>query len=628
MKFVATKFASATIKDAGTYYDNQGTDTFTITGGPSGNVYEYSALDLNGVAVTSVNCGAFVDTSPTNSDNVFTFTSGIPSLKSFRVKVTLDSTSTDTDVLRLIDSGLDVLWSGTFVVVPKVTFAGTVVEDDEVTPVSGATVTATHDATKTDTTAGDGSFSITGFDQTGVTYKFIVSKTGYVDKVVTGSEISAGDVVLESLGVGSGTISGTITLSDDAAPFASGTVSVKVKAAGQYLVDSLGNAVMVYANPTDGTYTFPVSATYASDGPFTVEFRKNGYIFGEFIDSATAGILTGVALDAANADITLDPVTIISVTGTPQDADVDGTNDQVLVKITAEAGLTPEEFDGTATEIQVLDSDGNDLVSSLDVFASEGAKTWSFTHTAYENFSITVYADVSEDRDVDAGYAKTKVWSYVKSATVPDETDLVNPTITGGTATSTSGETEVILPPGGMTGEIHDVCTIAIVEADASDAGATQITGSEIVEVVLTDENGEEADNDDIQRIEITIKFDQTVVTPGSLEAGTYVIYQADSLADMAAGNATVVPVSQIIPPVDYTNGYVTFWVNHLSSFGVGGGSTPAAVVGSSGGGCFIETTSNGIANPTVLILLLIFVVLAGCSLTVLRRSKGVVDKQ
>lgn len=641
MKLVATKFATATIKDAGTYYDNQGTDTFTITGGPTGSDYEYSALDLNGVAVTSVNCGAFVDTSPTNSDNVFTFTSGIPSLKSFRVKVTLDSTSADTDVQRLIDSDLDVLWSGIFVVVPKVTFDGFVVEDDEVTPVSGATVTATHDALKTDTTAGDGSFSITGFDQTGVTYKFVVSKTGYVDKVVTGSAISAGDIVLEGLGSGSGTISGTIYLSDNPAPplVAPGPVSVKVKAAGQYLVDSLGNTVTVYANPIGDPYTFPytfpVSATYASDGPFTVEFRKNGYIFGEFIDGATEGILTGVALDASNADITLNPVTIVSVTGTPQDADVDGANDQVLVKITAEAGLTPEEFDGTTTEIRVLDSGGNDLVSSLDVFASEGAKTWSFTHSAYENFSITLYADVSEDRDEDAGYAAMKVWSYVKSATVPDETDIVDPKTTGGTATSTSGDSEVTLPPGGMTGEILDVCTIAIVEADASDAGATQITGSEIVEVVMTDENGEEADNDDIQRIEITIKFDQTVVIPGSLEAGTYVIYQADSLADMVAGNATAVPTSQIIQPVDYTNGYVTFWVNHLSSFGVGGavsavsgvsgGST--AVAGGSGGGCFIETTSNGIANPTILILLLIFVVLVGCSLTVLRRSKGVVDK-
>jgi len=39
------------------------------------------------------------------------------------------------------------------------------------------------------------------------------------------------------------------------------------------------------------------------------------------------------------------------------------------------------------------------------------------------------------------------------------------------------------------------------------------------------------------QRIEITIKFDPTVVTKGSLEAGTYAIYTADSLSDLAAGN-------------------------------------------------------------------------------------------
>jgi hypothetical protein len=494
-------------------------------------------------------------------------------------------------------------------------------EDDEVTPISGATVTAVHDASKTDTTAGDGSFSITGFDKTGATYKFSVSKTGYVDRVVTVGDIEAGDIILEALGAG-GTIAGTVTLGDDPAPFASGTVSIKVKAGGQYLQDSLGNVITAYADASDGTYTFTVPADYAADGPFTVEFRKMGYIFGEFSGGATEGILTGVALNATNADITLNPVTIISVTGTAQDVEPDGTDDQVLVKITAQAGLTPEEFDGTTTEIQVLDSSGNDLVGSLDVFASEGAKTWSFTHTAYENFSITVYADVSEDRDVDAGYKVTKTWSYVKSATEPDETVVANPYTSGGTASSTSGDTNVTLPPGGLLGEVQDVYTIAIVEADASDADATQITGSEIVEVVMMNQSGEEVDNSEIERIEITIKFDPTIVTPGTLEAGTYVIYQASSMADLVAGSSSAVPASQIIQPIDYVNGYVTFWVNHLSAFGIGGSLSGVPVVGSSSSsGCFIETIENDTAKLLIPVLLLLFALLSGGVMALKKRG-------
>jgi hypothetical protein len=177
------------------------------------------------------------------------------------------------------------------------------------------------------------------------------------------------------------------------------------------------------------------------------------------------------------------------------------------------------------------------------------------------------------------------------------------------------------LPPGGLLGEVQDVCTIAIIEADASDAGATQITGSEIVEVVMMDQSGEEVDNSEIERIEITIKFDPTIVTPGTLEAGTYVIYQANSLADMVAGSATAVPASQIIQPIDYVNGYVTFWVNHLSAFGIGGSSSSVVAGGGSSSGCFIETIGNDPANLLIPVLLLLFVLLSGASMALRKRG-------
>jgi len=600
MKFVATKFAGAATKDAGTYKtDTDASDTYTITGGPAGDVYSYAAVDLNGAASTA---GTFDDASPTDNDNVFTFASGIDTLTSYRVKVTLDSTSEDTDVKRLIDAGLGTLWSGIFRVVRVVSYSGTVVEADGTTPVAGATVQSLYDTTKTATTDQDGKFTLSGFAETGATYKFAISKSGYVDKIATGEDIEAGRIMLEALATGSGSISGTVTLNDGATP---NGIAIKVKADGEYVKDSSGNVVRVFANSTTGAYTFPVPASYTAATSLTVEARKIGYIFDE---TAGLGVLTNVTLAgdppvATNANMTLYPSTVIAVSGTAVDSDADGTYDQVLVKITAKAGAAPAQFDGTAGEIRVLDADGNDLTSSLDVFETEGANTWSFTHEKYENFSITVYADVSEDRDVDAGYKATKKWSYVKSATATTEKRVSDPNITGGTADSPNAN--VNLPPGGLTGDVLDSVTIWIVEVSPADAGATQITASQIVDIVLTDPSGSEVSNNDLQRIEITLKFDPTVVTQGTLENETYVIHQAASMEDMLAGNETPVPVSHIILPIDYVNGYVTFWVDHLSVFGVGTPPSPSVPAPSGGGdNCFIATAAYGsLFEPHVKIL-------------------------
>ena len=106
----------------------------------------------------------------------------------FRVKVTLDSSSEDENVQRLINADLNELWSGIFRVVPIVSYSGTIVESDGATAIAGATVTAVHEATKTATTDENGSFTIAGFEKCGVTYKFVISKSTYIDKIVTGAE--------------------------------------------------------------------------------------------------------------------------------------------------------------------------------------------------------------------------------------------------------------------------------------------------------------------------------------------------------------------------------------------------------------------------------------------------------
>ncbi|MEA3417724.1 MAG: CFI-box-CTERM domain-containing protein [Thermodesulfobacteriota bacterium] len=608
MKFVATKFAAAAVKDAGTYKtDTDANDTYTVNGGSAVvDVYNFSAFDLNSVEVVAADVGAFTDASPTDNDNVFTFAAGIDSMQFYRVKVALDSASDDADVARLIDAGLDTLWSGIFRVIPIVSYSGTVVDSDG-SPVGGAMVVCTSDITKIATTDNiTGDFTITGFSNTGVTYKFFIQKDGYIDKIVTGDEIEAGDdIVLEALVAGSGAIEGVVSLSDDPTYASDGLVSIQVKtAAGDYIKDGDRNIITSLADPDDGDYSFPVPADYISEiaSSFTVEAKKMGYIDNEKCAGfgVTDVTLSESALTATGANIPLYPVTIITVTGTRQDSTdlIAGTNyDQVLVEITAEAGLTAVKFDSTATEVGVLDSDGAAI--TLDTFGSEGVNTWSFTHDAYENFTITVYADVGDDRDVEAGYKATKTWNYIKSATASTEqqiTDMIN----GDTVKNVDkdGTTTVTLPPGGLVGDILDSVTVAIVEVEAdpnktgTGAGAAKITGSEIVEIVLiNDKTGEKIEKP--KRIEITMKFDTSVVTEDTLDAGgTYVIYTAPTISDMVNGtNITAIDPSRIIQQVDYENGFVTFWVNHLSVFGIGG---------SSGGGvidddnCFIATAAYG----------------------------------
>ena len=577
MKFTATKFNAA----SGTYYSNQGTDTFTITGGPAAtDVYKYEALDMAGTAVTAENCGTLVDASPTDATNDFTFTAGIPKSISFRVKVALDSASNDADVARLIEAGLGEIWSGVFTVIPRTDISGTVVDAaDGTTPVAGVTVTWTDLSTKTATTIADGSFTIANFDNTGATYKFIVASgaTTILSKIVTLDDIEAGPIKVDILAEVQA-ISGTVS------PFVSNTAVTTIRckdAAGDYITDSTGAVCEVIADPNTGNnYHFQMSNTAV--GPFTVEFRRPGYIFD---DTLGLGVLTNVAGATVGNNITLAPVTKIFVDGTRQDSTdiVAGTNyDQVLVEITALPA-----FDGTAAEIAVTDDAGAPIVVTY------AGGIWSFVHTAYESFTIDVKADTSEaTRDASTGYYKASKWTYVKSAASPQNTTIADPNTIGGTANSGSGNATVDIVAGeSLTGEVRREVVVSIVEADASDAGAKNVTGSEIVDVTLLDENGDPVSNNDIARIVITMKFDPTVVTAGKLESGAFSIHQAATMADLVKGNVTAVPVSQIIQPIDYTNGVVTFWVDHLSAFGIGG------ALGGGGGDdsdCFIETAAHG----------------------------------
>lgn len=111
------------IPDGGSYYDNHGTETFTVRGGPDGRVYYFELLDMNNQPVTEQNCGVLGETLST-SENTFSPTEGIPSEISFRVHVTLDPSAGSAEVQRLIDAGLDEIWSDEFTVSPSTPIGG------------------------------------------------------------------------------------------------------------------------------------------------------------------------------------------------------------------------------------------------------------------------------------------------------------------------------------------------------------------------------------------------------------------------------------------------------------------------------------------------------------------------
>lgn len=287
-------------------------------------------------------------------------------------------------------------------------------------------------------------------------------------------------------------------------------------------------------------------------------------------------------------------ITVSAVPGPDTSVPADGIPDSVDVSITAKAGaVTLETFDGVAAEIEVLQG-GIPVALTWD----NPNAAWKFNHGTYETFNLTVTADITEDNDVTTGTPETYVHTYVKASTAPQNAPITDPMIVG--AAVNIGNAGVNLPPGGLIGEIIDKVFVAVIEANPGEAGiGSVITGSEIVEIVMTDVDGETVSNTNLQRFEITLAFDPANVPEGALEAGQMVIYQANSMSAMVNRSFTAVPASQIIL-ADYVNGKVTFWVDHLSAFGIGApassGSSVTAAAGSGGGGggCFIATAAYG----------------------------------
>jgi hypothetical protein len=558
----------------GNHKDTDGTIDLSVSG--ASGTFSWSLTDENGETITDEDSGVVI-TDPSfgtlppetgTASNTLSLTPGvIDNVTTFLVQVRIDD-------MELADAELDTVVSDPHTIMPVMPFTVQINDAVDSAPLVGATVIAAHDQSISADTDAEGRATLSGLVNTGANYTFFVYKNGYLPTTFTANdlEIVPPAVYLEPV-TGAAVISGVVD------PPGTCTLVKAMGPGGGYFITSSGSDVQVLANEVSGEFTLTLDNSQAGpDGQFTIVANRPGYI---------EGTVEAIADDTGKV-IILQKLTRIAITN-------DGADPNLTFTITADP-----PFNGTPGEIQVFN--GTSAVVANEVagaLLSYDNAAHSYTYTvaapaAGESVSIFVHADTTSSRTAASGYFATASTTYVPGLTPSAKTTIINPHQGSTTAAvSSSGKASVVLPAGGLDGEILSEVTVAIDEADALTAGIPFDNWSEIFAVTLTDTTtGEKIDNAILHKIYITLKFDPQVVEEGGFEAGTWVIYHADSLTDLQAGNASVVPVTQIVKPIDYASGRVTFWVDHLSVFGVGsvsGGGSSASAGG--GGGCFIDTS-------------------------------------
>lgn len=206
------------------------------------------------------------------------------------------------------------------------------------------------------------------------------------------------------------------------------------------------------------------------------------------------------------------------------------------------------------------------------VAAKTGFVTGKLTNVsagaATVDFNLAVLTGVAPDVDAAGGYVPL--------------TDLSGLTTVG----------NVLVPAGGLA---KDAMIIVVSNAVAANS-FTKASPGYVYDIKARDSSNADLPAADIKRIIITLPIDITVVKPGDLESNRYSIYYAKTVADMIAGKVTAVPVGNIIS-TDYVGadgkvGSVTFFVDHLTVFGVGVGS--GVEEDDSDSRCFIATAAYG----------------------------------
>jgi len=529
----------------------------------------------------------------TNPADFGTFTAGATNLVNIfnpanvdvMAKFWLRITVTDDPDLTA-DNGLNKEVFGPFTILPVAEFVVTVTNAADGTALQDADVAADYPGAVAQVTGVNGE-AVFLLPDAGGTFAYTVMADGFITRRVSSAAKTVA-VALEP--AGTETITGTVQ--DTNANALNGALVTAFQPA---------TPAVSFQAVTDATGAFVLNLPVGAPlNGWAVVAKQNGFVSVRLNDQVTG---TPVNFTGANGLQLKTTITNITATQVGETVRLDFTAapafaDAGEATVALVAGTGTSFFDATA------------ITGNIDAGA-----TITSTYNAAESFKALIKADTSEDNDPTVGYAASMVFTHVQNEA--GETSFSDCDEGGGTNNLiANNQTAMVnVPAGGVTKN----ATISVKQLPKQDANARTTQGSPafVYEVNLTDADGNELADADIDRIEITLPIDLAVVEPGSLEAGTIQIFHAADQFALEANGGTPVPVANILA-VDYVGdglvGSVTFFVDHLSFFAVGtaaGGAAPAAG-GGGGGSCFIDSAVSGSTGGSYLPLLAGLVVLLG----------------
>jgi hypothetical protein len=289
------------------------------------------------------------------------------------------------------------------------------------------------------------------------------------------------------------------------------------------------------------------------------------------------------------------------------------TSNQTQVTVKLEAAGT-DKIDGTVTatagadltKATVMVFQPDDITRTYEVnCAANGTYSLSLPVGAPQNGWTVVASLPGHDSGVKPDQAIGTV-DFTLVALSPTSPDVV----ANGTASESltpdpskpSQTSEVVVPAGGVTEDAY----IVITQLPKTSANVLAGSPDYVWEVTVKNAAGNPVA---LNRVEITLPIDLSVILPGDFENGVYLIYHAPDQATLEAGLGTPVPYEEPgknILSTDYVGdgeiGSVTFWVDSLSVFGIAAAPTPptptpgggTTLSDSSSSSCFIATAAYG----------------------------------
>lgn len=458
-------------------------------------------------------------------------------------------------------SGEETAKTGSILMVPSVVYAGTVVDSSQ-NPVSGVNVFAEHEVrydgvNYTASSGADGRFSIEIPSRFDKAHTLTFTKSGYVFTKVSGS---------------------TLTGYGQAVPLQSTVKSLTARVSGLLQGDTVNVILWVKNNGVQTKYASVTITAGAGGTAENVFWLEAGSEF-SYLTCESAGYVTGTKIIGVSDTEVIVSMTPKTDTGIKASA-ADGDNETII-------SFTGRNFNGLTL---IVKSDNGTLLDTESMIGTE----YDYTYTGSSNLVMNVSdrgrvlysytylaANKAVDNDVQPVYLNEQINVEGGSQVGQGTADAEN-----GDGMTADEKIIVVIPPAGLNTDkiMEDTASVcgntdsltANLEVQQLYSGNGELNGSytSLYDVSLYIYGCEElkfATNGKdkiLERIEITVPFNTGLIEPGDIESGEYRIFSANSYEEFLAGKLTAVPLNNIIE-IDYITGTVTFWIDHLTSFGI-----------------------------------------------------------